>query len=152
MTDFVLVKKSCSPRFFQYFPNLSIFFQTFQICEGEANKQISQSLPKTFDPSSVKKKINKGELPEDYHNGRPVDTNDLMDPKRKKQYPGFSSSETGGQEKTFYQVSNWPVPETMARVGQPSGIAIDIYGNPTVFHRGDRIWGGSTFNWYVYIV
>ena len=119
-------------------------FQTFQICVGKENEQISQSLPRTFDPSSVKKKVNKGELPIDYQNGR-VDEQDLMDPKRKKQFPGFS--ESGGQEKNFYQVSNWPVPETMAKVGQPSGVAIDIYGNPVVFHRGDRIWDQQTFNW-----
>jgi len=42
-------------------------------------------------------------------------------------------------------VPNWPVKETADRLGQVSGVSIDIYGNPVVFHRGDRMWNGATF-------
>ena len=38
-----------------------------------------------------------------------------------------------------------PPAETLGVVGQPTGIALDIYDNPVIFHRGDRIWDGSTF-------
>merc|ERR550519_2601687 len=42
-------------------------------------------------------------------------------------------------------VPNWPVKETAAMLGQVSGVSIDIYGNPVIFHRGDRMWNGATF-------
>lgn len=45
----------------------------------------------------------------------------------------------------LYTVPNWPPPETLGLVGQPTGIALDIYDNPVIFHRGDRVWDGSTF-------
>ena len=125
---------------------VSLFLKTFLVCAEVEDEMISKSLPKLADPnpSNIAKNVNKGELPVDYENGRANPK--LMDPKRKKQFPGFSS-DSNRQQASYHQVNNWPVPETMSRVGQPSGIAIDIYGNPTVFHRGDRIWDGNTFNW-----
>ena len=42
-------------------------------------------------------------------------------------------------------VPNWPNKETEERLGQLSGVAIDIYGNAIIFHRGDRTWNGMTF-------
>jgi len=42
-------------------------------------------------------------------------------------------------------VPNWPTKETEERLGQISGVAIDIYGNAIIFHRGDRTWNGMTF-------
>jgi len=42
-------------------------------------------------------------------------------------------------------VPNWPNKDTEERLGQLSGVAIDIYGNAIIFHRGDRTWNGMTF-------
>jgi len=42
-------------------------------------------------------------------------------------------------------VPNWPSKETASKLGQLSGVAIDIYGNAIIFHRGDRTWNGMTF-------
>jgi len=42
-------------------------------------------------------------------------------------------------------VPDWPVKETADRLGQVSGVSIDIYNNPVVFHRGDKMWNGATF-------
>jgi hypothetical protein len=48
-------------------------------------------------------------------------------------------------ESPLAPVNNWPADETAKRLGQVSGVAIDVYGNPVVFHRGDRIWDAKTF-------
>ncbi|TRY67348.1 hypothetical protein TCAL_12467 [Tigriopus californicus] len=48
-------------------------------------------------------------------------------------------------EKGLYPVPNWPPKITMDKIGQVSGVSLDIYGNPVVFHRGDRIWNFNTF-------
>ncbi len=49
-------------------------------------------------------------------------------------------------EMHLYPVPNWPPKETADRLGQVSGVAIDVYGNPVIFHRGDRTWNINTFN------
>jgi len=43
-------------------------------------------------------------------------------------------------------VPDWPSTQTATSLGQLSGVALDIYGNAVVFHRGDRTWNGNTFN------
>ena len=45
----------------------------------------------------------------------------------------------------FSVVPNWPSKETADSLGQISGVAVDIYGNAIIFHRGDRTWNGMTF-------
>ena len=45
----------------------------------------------------------------------------------------------------LYPVPNWPPKETADKFGQLSGVSIDSYGNPVIFHRGDRTWNGNTF-------
>ena len=45
----------------------------------------------------------------------------------------------------FNVVPNWPSKETADSLGQISGVAVDIYGNAIIFHRGDRTWNGMTF-------
>ncbi len=45
----------------------------------------------------------------------------------------------------LYPVPEWPPQETLDRLGQVSGVSIDAYGNPVVFHRGDRTWNAGTF-------
>ena len=47
---------------------------------------------------------------------------------------------------TLAAVVDWPSKETQAKLGQLSGVSIDIYGNAVIFHRGDRVWNGMTFN------
>ena len=42
-------------------------------------------------------------------------------------------------------VADWPSKDTEKRLGQISGVAIDIYGNAVIFHRGDRTWNAQTF-------
>jgi hypothetical protein len=42
-------------------------------------------------------------------------------------------------------VADWPAKDTASFLGQVSGIAIDVYGNAVIFHRGDRTWNGNTF-------
>jgi len=48
-------------------------------------------------------------------------------------------------------VPSWPPTETVKLIGQPSGIAIDTFGNPVIFHRGDRVWDGSTFKRFIFM-
>ena len=43
------------------------------------------------------------------------------------------------RDTNFYPVKNWPPAQTTARIGQPSGVAIDIHGYPMVFHRGELL-------------
>ena len=50
-------------------------------------------------------------------------------------------------ENELYPVPNWPVEETKKSFGQLSGISVDVYGNPVLFHRGDRTWDSNTFDW-----
>ena len=45
----------------------------------------------------------------------------------------------------LYPVPNWPPKETADQLGQLSGVSIDSYGNPVIFHRGDRTWNLHTF-------
>ena len=42
-------------------------------------------------------------------------------------------------------VADWPAKDTADKLGQISGVAVDIYGNAIIFHRGDRTWNGMTF-------
>ena len=46
----------------------------------------------------------------------------------------------------FSVVQNWPSKDTAEKLGQISGVAVDIYGNAIIFHRGDRTWNALTFN------
>ncbi len=48
----------------------------------------------------------------------------------------------------LYTVPSWPPPETVELIGQPTGITLDAFDNPVIFHRGDRIWDGNTFDRY----
>lgn len=68
-----------------------------------------------------------------------------------KKKPGVEPNYAGAREpkalpgSDLSVVPNWPTKETEDRLGQLSGVAIDIYGNAIIFHRGDRTWNGMTF-------
>ena len=64
-------------------------------------------------------------------------------------YSGLGTAGRDGKklpDAGLYTVPNWPPSETTDQVGQPTGICLDIYDNPVIFHRGDRTWDQSTFN------
>lgn len=45
----------------------------------------------------------------------------------------------------YHLVSNWPHLPDGVRIGQVSGIGVDLNGSVFVFHRADRIWAGEEF-------
>uniref|UniRef100_A0A1B6DI40 Peptidylamidoglycolate lyase n=1 Tax=Clastoptera arizonana TaxID=38151 RepID=A0A1B6DI40_9HEMI len=45
----------------------------------------------------------------------------------------------------WLKVSNWPAKET-PKLGQVSGVTINSKGQVLIFHRGDHIWNGETFD------
>ena len=45
----------------------------------------------------------------------------------------------------LHPVPNWPPKATADLIGQVSGVALDSYSNPVIFHRGDRTWNMGTF-------
>ncbi len=45
----------------------------------------------------------------------------------------------------YFSSLDFPAASTSALLGQVCGVAIDIYGNPVLFHRGERVWNGNTF-------
>ena len=42
-------------------------------------------------------------------------------------------------------VKSWPAESTQARLGQVSGVTLDIHGNPVIFHRGNIVWNARSF-------
>ena len=49
------------------------------------------------------------------------------------------------KDSNLYPVPNWPTKETAKLLGQVSGVSVDTFGNPVIFHRGGRTWNGNTF-------
>lgn len=43
------------------------------------------------------------------------------------------------------EVENWP--ETDLNLGQVSGVSVNIHQQPVIFHRADRVWDASTFDY-----
>jgi hypothetical protein len=48
------------------------------------------------------------------------------------------------RDSDFKVVTNWP--DAAVKLGQASGVDFDTEGNVVVFHRGDRVWDGQTFD------
>jgi len=46
----------------------------------------------------------------------------------------------------LHEVHNWVNPADLAKMGQISGVAVDIEGNPVILHRGSHTWDEETFN------
>lgn len=44
----------------------------------------------------------------------------------------------------YNKVENWPT--ALKTLGAVSAVTFDVYKNVVVFHRGDRVWGSSTFD------
>ena len=69
--------------------------------------------------------------------GRPL-TSPLLSPGDQRQPKALPGSDLS-------VVADWPAKDTADKLGQISGVAVDIYGNAIIFHRGDRTWNGMTF-------
>eukprot|EP00095_Tigriopus_kingsejongensis_P003105 maker-scaffold428_size174301-snap-gene-0.22 protein:Tk03105 transcript:maker-scaffold428_size174301-snap-gene-0.22-mRNA-1 annotation:"af109920_1alpha-amidating enzyme precursor 2" len=135
--------------------NLYIMYYTqdestdFQLCGNEEVRKISSLIP---DNSDTPLDESQPEEPLSYANnedereptsGNSLEITSFIPSKIKKQ---DTFNRMGKDiDQGLYPVPNWPPKETMDKIGQLSGVAIDIYGNPMVFHRGDRIWNYNTF-------
>jgi len=65
--------------------------------------------------------------------------------------PEFAEEDTNRQDggrklrdSEYQAVATWP--DSSVKLGQASGVDFDTEGNVVVFHRGDRVWGGDTFD------
>jgi len=143
----------------------------FIVCADEQNAALTSQLPYGSDiplpsnPALEHKASGLEETDLNYNNGAP-NQNILPMPVKKggntvKKRPGVDTGsvkkkpgvepnygvkrpkELPGSDLTV--VPNWPTKETEKKLGQISGVSIDIYGNAVIFHRGDRTWNGMTF-------
>ncbi|XP_060091621.1 peptidyl-glycine alpha-amidating monooxygenase isoform X3 [Heteronotia binoei] len=65
------------------------------------------------------------------------------------QQPKREDEEVLDQNLTIEEVADWP--GINLKVGQVSGLALDPNSNLVVFHRGDHVWDGNSFdNSYIY--
>jgi len=144
----------------------------FLVCVDEQNPALTSKLPPGNDqplppnPALEHKAAGQEADLVSYSNGLP-DADTVPSPSKKgensvkkrpgvdngsvKKKPGVEPNYAGTRDSKALPgsdlsvVPNWPNKETEARLGQLSGVAIDIYGNAIIFHRGDRTWNGQTF-------
>jgi len=144
--------------------NLYLMFYTlsseddFVLCVDEQNAALTSQLPEGNDtplpPNPELEHMASGhvshETEQNYDNGHaghmeiPVKKQDSTVRKRPGVDNGYKEPKSlPGSE--FSAVSGWPTKETADKLGQISGVAVDIYGNAIIFHRGDRTWNARTF-------
>ena len=51
-----------------------------------------------------------------------------------------------GEKNQYIPVVDWPPQATKDKLGSVCGVSIDAYGNPVIFHRGERVWNSNTFH------
>ncbi|KAK0181352.1 hypothetical protein PV327_003644 [Microctonus hyperodae] len=87
--------------------------------------------------------VNTNRQPEDFPNVVDELLN-LLDEKEAK-FNEENQEQQQHQEQELYPVENirWQGPRN---VGQIVGVAVDLFGNPVIFHRGDRTWNFESFD------
>ncbi|XP_028929968.1 peptidyl-glycine alpha-amidating monooxygenase isoform X9 [Ornithorhynchus anatinus] len=66
------------------------------------------------------------------------------DPASKAQEPKRDEEEVLDQDFHMEEVPDWP--GVRLRLGQVSGLAVDLDNHLVVFHRGDHVWDGNSFD------